>query len=354
MNTEVSTGAMDLVSVLYGVCAFVTVAALVRRGRGFWREPTAPRDRQLTFAVAFFFVIPVGVLLHELAHAFATRSVGGQVEQLTWRVYWGFVVPSGDFAPLESWWISLAGNLVGFLFGVALLSVAPRWGRGRPSLGRVLLVAGQLEILFTLIVYPLLTLGGFFASDWKTIYDFEATPVASGFTAAVHASLLVALWLSRERLREVDLAISSGQLDELARLRTAIARDPADAAARHALARLYLDGGSPARAAETAADGLKTCGEHVALYAVLAEALAQRRQYHEALGPIARGIELSDQSTDTAKYLHAYRAMALFGSGRVSEALDAFSALEEPAASDPGIVAWHERARLQAQAGGMP
>ena len=223
MNAEASSGAMDLVSVLYGIGALFTIAVLVRRGRGFWRDPVAPRDRQVTWAVGFFLVIAVGVFLHELGHALATWSVGGQVQQLSWRVYWGFVVPAGDFAPLEGWWISLAGNLVGFLLGVALLALAPRWGRVRPALGRVLLVAGQLEIVFTLIVYPLMTLGGYFASDWRTIYDFGATPVASTLTLAVHVGLLVALWLSRERLREADRAISGGHGDELARLRAAVA-----------------------------------------------------------------------------------------------------------------------------------
>ena len=346
MNTEVSTGAWDLVSVLYGVVALFTIASLVRRGRGFWREPVAPQDRQLTWATAFFLVIPVGVFLHELGHAIATWSAGGQVEQLSWRVYWGFVVPVGDFTALESWWISLAGNLVGFLFGVALLLLAPRWGRARPALGRTLLVAGQLEIIFTLIVYPLLTFGGYFASDWRTIYDFDATPVTSALTLAVHAALLVALYLSRERLREADWAISRGHYEELARLREAIARDPADVAARRQLARMYVEAGSGGLAAEAAAEGLKICGEHVDLYAVLAEALAVKGQFHEALGPISRALELCDESTETAKWLHAHRAMALFGSGRVSESLEAFSTLREPAASHPAVVAWHERAQM--------
>ena len=342
---------MDLVSVLYGACALVTIAVLVRRGRSFWRDAVADRDMQLTWAIGFFLVIPVGVFLHELGHAVATWSVGGQVEQLSWRVYWGFVVPRGDFAPLESWWISLAGNLVGFAFGVLLLVLAPRRGRERPALGRSLHVAGQLEIVFTLVVYPLMTLGGYFASDWKTIYDFGATPVASAATLAVHAGLLVALWLSRERLREADWALARGRHGELARLRAAIEADPADVAARHGLARLFLDGGSARRAAETAAAGLKACGEHVALYAVLAEALAKRRHYQEALGPLTRGLELCDGATDTAKWLHAHRAMALFGSGRLSESLEAFAALEEPAASHPAVVAWHERARTTAAKG---
>ena len=118
-----------------------------------------------------------------------------------------------------------------------LLVLAPRWGRARPALGRALLVAGQLEIVFTLIVYPLMTFGGYFSSDWRTIYDFDATPVASTATLAVHAGLLVALWLARERLRETDWVISGGHSDELARVREAIARDPADVSARRQLAR---------------------------------------------------------------------------------------------------------------------
>ncbi|MGI8730116.1 MAG: hypothetical protein ACR2LK_09040 [Solirubrobacteraceae bacterium] len=36
--------------------------------------------------------------------------MGAEVAQISWRVYWAFVVPVGDFGALAPWWISLAGR----------------------------------------------------------------------------------------------------------------------------------------------------------------------------------------------------------------------------------------------------
>lgn len=348
MGRGLSTDTMDMVSLLYGLGAVFTVLALVRRGRPLWRGPLAERDEQLAWACAFFLVIPLGVLLHELGHALATWSVGGQVAQLSWRVYWGFVVPVGDFGELSAWWIALAGNLAGLLFGVGLLALAATAGRWRPAAGHVLLVAGQLEIVFTLIVYPLMTLGDFFASDWRTIYDFGVTPVASSVAAAVHAGLLAAVWMSRRRLDELRWAIARGRVDELRRARAAIATAHDDAAAHSRLAHLFLEGDQPRWAAEAAAQGLEGCGEDATLYALLGVALVRRQAFDEALGPLTRGEEISGAAPETTLWIRAHRAIALAATGRSDEALAAFSSLEEPMARDPAVQAWRERARSEA------
>ena len=345
MDRTVSTDAMDLVSLLYGLVAIATLFALVRRGRGFWRGPLAARDEQLAWACAFFLVIPVGVLLHELGHAVATWSVGGEVAQLSWRVYWGFIVPVGEFGALGSWWIALAGNVGGLLFGAGLLGLATVIGRRRPAAGRVLLVAGQLEIVFTLVVYPLLTLDGSFASDWKTIYDFTVTPIASSIAAAAHAGLLGALWMSRRRLLELGWAIAGARLDDLRGSRAAVVRDPADVVARRKLSNLFFDGHRPQWAAEAAAQGLKDCGEDSTLYAILGGALLRRHCFHEALGPLTRAEELSGAAPETRAWVRAHRAIALTATGATADALDAFSTLDEPMASDPAVLAWRERAQ---------
>src|SRR5438445_814193 len=52
---------------------------LVRRWSSFWSQPLDANSRQLAVQVAFFLIIPVGVLLHETGHAVATWSVGGHV-----------------------------------------------------------------------------------------------------------------------------------------------------------------------------------------------------------------------------------------------------------------------------------
>jgi hypothetical protein len=335
----------DFVSLIYGVAAVITVVVLLRRGRGFWREPLSARDEQLAWAAGFFLVLPAGVLVHELGHAVATWSVGGEVVQFSWRVYWGFIVHTGVFDPLASWWISVAGNLAGAVFGLGLVALATPAGRARPALGRALFVAGTVGIIFTLVIYPLMTADPSFASDWRTIYDFSATPVASAVALAAHIGALAALWHFRGWLRERDWAISRGHVGELARLRRAVADDPAGSQPRAELARLFLDGGRAAWAADAAADALNACGEDAALYGVLADALLRRQLFHEALGPLDRAAELPGIAPEMATAIRANRAIALAGSGRSAEALKVFAELEEPVASHEAVVFWRERAR---------
>ena len=345
MNPGFSTDTWDFVSLIYGAAALITAIALLRRGRGFWREPLSARDEQLAWAAGFFLVLPAGVLVHELGHAAATWLVGGEVVQFSWRVYWGFIVPAGVFDPLASWWISVAGNVAGAVFGLVLVALATPAGRARPALGRALFVAGTVGIVFTLVLYPLMSADPSFASDWRTIYDFSMTPVASAVALAAHLSALAALWRSRGWLRERDWAISRGRVRELARVRRAVARDPAAPQPRAELARLFLVGGRADWAAEAAADGLSACGEDVALYGALADALLRRQLFHEALGPLDRAAELPGLAPQTATAIRANRAIALAGSGRSAEALKVFSELEEPVASHEAVVFWRDRAR---------
>jgi hypothetical protein len=55
----------------------------------------------------------------------------------------------------------------------------------------VLYQLGILQLVQTLIFYPLLSLDPGFAGDWDTIYSFRA-PVASGLTLFVHLLSLAA------------------------------------------------------------------------------------------------------------------------------------------------------------------
>ncbi len=58
---------------------------------------------------------------------------------------------------------------------------------------------GILQLVQTLIFYPLISLDPNFHGDWDSIYSFQA-PVASGITLAVHMlSLLAFLYIVRSR-----------------------------------------------------------------------------------------------------------------------------------------------------------
>jgi hypothetical protein len=190
----VSDTFFDAVSVVYGLAGVATLVQLVRGWRSFWGDGLTRADELLAWRIAFFVAHPFFVLLHELGHVAAVLQSGGHVATLSWRVYWGFVEPVGEFSPLQDWWIALAGNLASLLAGAIFFAAGMVATRLRQPLRALLVVVGFAELLFTLIGYPLISLGLF--GDWDVIYDFSQTPAASAATAAVHGGLLVALLAS--------------------------------------------------------------------------------------------------------------------------------------------------------------
>jgi hypothetical protein len=185
-------------SLIYLFGAGYTVFQMVKGWRQLRSGRLTPANRRLASGIAFFLLVPVGVLLHEWGHMLAAWSTGGQVLGLHYFLYWGYVqyIPaSAD--PLPIWWVSLAGNLVSYLLGVVCIA-AGLLARGlAPVLRSILLVLGILELAQTLIFYPLISLDPGFGGDWDTIYSFDA-PVASWLTLIVHlASLAGMVWLFR-------------------------------------------------------------------------------------------------------------------------------------------------------------
>lgn len=252
--------ASELLPLLYAVAVLAAVVALHRRP-SYWSTPKLEgRQQNLAWGVAFVLLLPVGVLFHEIGHVLATWLVGGQVAALRWQVYYGSVVPVGDFSRLESWWIALGGSLVGVVLGVGATLLGRGAARLPPWPRLVLLLAGELQLLNTLLFYPALSFGGVYAgSDWEVIYDFAATPAASALTLAAHLAAIGALWVWRERFYELAWAIAHGSQEEVTALRTRIAAGPADREPRIDLACLYLEGQQLRLAAATARDTLREC-----------------------------------------------------------------------------------------------
>lgn len=196
-------GVSDLFTPLAIVCLFgagATLYQLAGHWREFWGDNPTPLSLRLAGGVAFFLLVPVGVLLHEFGHMLAAWSTGSNVLGLHYFAYWGYVeyIPSSS-SPLLDWYVSLAGNFVSYLLGIACIAAAFYW-RGLKGIARIVLYQlGILQLVQTLIFYPLVSLDPSFHGDWDSIYSFKA-PVASGVTLAVHVlSLLAFLYLVRER-----------------------------------------------------------------------------------------------------------------------------------------------------------
>jgi hypothetical protein len=212
-------GASDLftpLSFIYLFGAGATIYQLVGHWREFWSDPPSALSQRMAGGVAFFLLVPVGVLLHELGHMVAAWSTGSNVLGLHYFVYWGYVeyVPSSS-SPLLDWYVALAGNFVSYSLGIACIVSALCWRNLKPIVRVVLYQLGILELVQTLIFYPLISLDPNFQGDWDSIYSFRA-PLASGLTLAVHVlSLLAFLYLVRAR----------GQVSNARRFRRSVARD---------------------------------------------------------------------------------------------------------------------------------
>jgi hypothetical protein len=198
-------------SAVYALRA-IQIALIVKRNWASLKSnQLAAAYRSLAEQAAFFLAVPVGVLLHEGAHALATVAYGGQVVEFNYWAFWGSVVPAGTFTANQVWFIALAGTLGSLVFGAAAWLTL----RNHPS--PVFQYFGlrtfRFQIFFALVYYPIFTLMGFYG-DWRIIYDFNLTPLASGLTAVLHAAGLALFWWA-----------DRGGFFEMASTESAVARD---------------------------------------------------------------------------------------------------------------------------------
>jgi hypothetical protein len=185
-----SNATFDVISILYSLIGLAIFWRLVKQWRTFWDDMVTEEDYQLASGIAFFVLVPIGVLLHELGHALATWHVGGEVVDFQWRIFWGYIVPEGRFTLVENWWIALSGNLVSTLLGLVaiLLLVVVR----KPIVRVLLYLYATMELVYALIFYPLFSFT-LLRGDWLMIYDFSVQPYAQ-ITLAAHLLLVVGLW----------------------------------------------------------------------------------------------------------------------------------------------------------------
>lgn len=307
--TGMLLGAFSLVSLFY---VFVGVRCLYRvitRWPALWDDDVTRDDLVLAGEASFFLLIPPTVILHELGHAAALWSLGLGVASWGFLGYMGWVVPTGSAGPLGDFGVALAGNLVTLAIGAGTLA----WGVLRPGhpVRNVLMIdLGRRSLFLVLIFYPAICVA--FAGDFQRIYDFDATPVASGITAAVHVLILAlgygVLWKRLWRPRAMLLC--SPLAPKLLAAEARLAGDPGDLGALRVLGLLHFTSGDHARAVAelapvVAAGGvdprvrtaygaaLTETGDHEAAVAQLRQALTGLLRPEDRLGaelPLARAL----------------------------------------------------------------
>jgi tetratricopeptide (TPR) repeat protein len=218
-------------------------------------------------------------------------------------------------------------------------------GRGlRRPLRYTLLVAGLLELVFSLVAYPVLSLTARFG-DWILIYRTAGSPGLAWATGVVHVAALLALWQWwRRRGKATVFAIGAGAgaEAELSGLQRAVEERPSDPGSWLALADFYARRAELALARNAVEDGIAASGDQPRLLLALARLGMYQGRWNDAVVAARRGLqsnvapdELADDTGDALRQaLWANLALALTQMDRPDHALTAYGHLTEPLADD--------------------
>jgi tetratricopeptide (TPR) repeat protein len=343
------------VDIVLGLGALATLVSLIRSWRSFWDEDVTGADRLLAMQVAVFLVPPVVVLLHELGHAVATWAVGAEVVDFRYGLFEGSVTATGTISAAQGWFISIAGNVVSAAAGLLLVVAGSSARAARRPLRYVMILAGLVQLLFALVLYPLMSLSASFG-DWVSIYDFGETPLLSAMTLAVHVVLLVALWQWwRSGLRRTLFALAHGEEERLAALAQAVREDPDDADTRIAMASVFAEHGDLGQAAATLDQAVPACGGSARLHLARARLALYRGRWNEAVLAARAGLDDGDADEGLRQRLWANEGLALAQMERPTNALAAFEHVGQPVIEDLRVRYGRGVARLGAgdRAGGQ-
>jgi hypothetical protein len=315
------TNSFDLISIIAVLISAQTLWQLSQNWTNFWDDKVTWQDREIAQRLAIFMLIPIGVLLHEIGHSLATWQVGGTVTTFQWRFYWGFIIPSGNFTSIESWWISFSGNLVSIILGLLPLPFIP-YVRKR-IVGEVLYFFTCAELMYALVGYPILSFslqGG----DWVKIYDFSAQSVQpyASLTLVCHVGLLWGLWLLYHSQKAIHwrLAVNSNILNTWEKLKVDIAQAPGDLQLNLELAYLLLQNNEVPAAKKIAQQVYRIApdDEKVRVFRLVMD--YTQRAYRKA---IQSGRQLLNTELSEENQLRVYRILSfsLHKTGQLKEAL---------------------------------
>ncbi len=222
------------IQILFYLLSLRTAFSAFRLGQQIkkdWSElklnPVTGRKWALTDQAAFLLAVPPAVLVHEIFHAIPIYMWGGRVDECGYGFYWGFVGSDHSFSPEQDWFISLAGTLGSLLIGLLY------WLALRKHKFDILrffgLRAFRFQLYFSLLMYPIFT-AFTFIGDWRTIYNFNETPILSGATAVIHLTLLALyFWADRSGRFEMVAHENLAEQETFAQLQEQATLNPQDA-----------------------------------------------------------------------------------------------------------------------------
>jgi tetratricopeptide (TPR) repeat protein len=319
------TTLFNLLAVVYAFRSLQIARTVWLNWRSLRSSPLTAAYHQLAEQAAFFLSVPLGVLLHEGAHALAIVAFNGRVVEFGYRFFWGFVRPAGTFTANQVWFIALAGTLGSLVFGAAAWLAL----RNHPS--PVFQYFGlrtfRFQIFFSLVYYPIFTLMGFYG-DWRIIYDFNLTPLASGVTAVLHAAgLALFWWADRGGFFEMAGTESAAARDKLADLERRASDRPQDIEQHLQLIDGYRQAGMTNKALQQIRTFLKrhpnSAEGHLQMAAI--ESHGKRQIPGRAQASAERALSLGLASPAGTAYAHQLLGQYNLDLNRLEEAIQHFS-----------------------------
>ncbi len=329
-------GLFDLLSLFYAALGIRAVWTLAKNWRAFTDDALTPFDRQLASQIAFFVFIPIGVFFHELGHAVATYQVGGTIDWLGggfhYALFYGYVIPQGNFTPLQDWWIALSGNLVSVLYGFIPL-IFLRF-TNKVWIKYTIYSFAAIQLGWSLIGYPLITLTGI-DSDWTTIYSMRTLAVSAPLFVA-HVALVIVLWriYRSARVRRWEVSLYAGVAQQLPALDAAIAARPSAVDPLITRGNFFAAQGKPDLAVDDYRAALKIDPQSSrAWYNIGQIRLAQKRYTDAEKNFRTAAVHAGNDPQLTAR-AHYGLALCLFQRGGAANAIPEF---DQAIAHDPSI-----------------
>ena len=174
----IGAGALNLLSLVYGVLA-VRMAWDVWRGRqSLFDDQVTPEDQRRAQGIAFYLLWPPAVLLHEGGHALVAALFGAHHIRLHFFGYWGEITYDPTLSDRQDWWVALAGNAVTYGWDLSW-----RWSRvtaRRRLIWRIILFSVASNQWFVVLLwYPGLCLTGtFWATSTRSMAGTTGGPAA--------------------------------------------------------------------------------------------------------------------------------------------------------------------------------
>lgn len=326
------SSAFNLVSWVYLGIAALTVQRLWRAGALTFDDELTAADRRLVGAAAFYLATPIAVALHEFGHAAVVWALGGQIVDVHFMFYWGYVVPKRSFGDYGDLAVALAGNVVSVALGLAAARRVLHHP-GRAAWNFFWWRFAEIQLSIALLVYPLMCLAGF-GGDFVAIYRLDTAPVSAPLLA-LHLAYVGWLWRAlRGRLGARARLLTGPLWDEMRRAERELVNNPDDVCAllRQGWAQLAV--GLHAEAREPIGRALALRPELPAAHAMMGQALVE-----DDPEAAARELDLALSSAGLDDLLAATSHLALarieVGRGALARALPHACAALEGIPGDP-------------------